>query len=89
MARLPPLSVAVAVCRAQYSIELLAQWDRKRRPIPLAGDEPAKHFGKVGLNHLPKVALCLIRDKRENLSVGFWIGLGGCFQPVTDLAETW
>ena len=51
----------------QYSIELLAQWDRKRRPIPLAGDKPAKHFGKVGLNHLPKVALCLIRDKRENL----------------------
>ena len=37
---------------AQYSIELLAQWDRKRRPIPLAGDKPAKHFGKVVLIHL-------------------------------------
>ena len=54
---------------AQYSIELLAQWDRKRRPIPLAG----RHFGKVVLIHLPKLsqtehnALELIRDKRQNL----------------------
>ena len=38
---------------AQYSIELLAQWDRKRRPIPLAG----RHFGKVVLIHLPKLPL--------------------------------
>ena len=59
---------------AQYSIELLAQWDRKRRPIPLAeGDKPAKHFGKVVLIHLPKLsqtehnAFVLIRDKRQNL----------------------
>ena len=61
---------------AQYSIELLAQWDRKRRPIPLAGDKLAKHFGKVVLIHLLEVSvteqstLCLIRDKRENL-IGF------------------
>ena len=43
---------------AQYSIELLAQWDRKRRPIPLAeGDKPAKHFGKVVLIHLLEVSV--------------------------------
>ena len=44
---------AVWRAAAQYSIELLAQWDRKRRPIPLAG----RHFGKVVLIHLPKLPL--------------------------------
>ena len=63
---------AVWRAAAQYSIELLAQWDRKRRPIPLAeGDKPAKHLGKVALIHLLEASvteqstLCFIRHKRE------------------------